>query len=91
MWAYKHNLPAGVKHDGAWEGKAGRKTCRYWHPSIVQNGEHLDTDDDSYGPDIYSDFILDFIGRHKSDPFFVYYPMALTHGQFFSTPDTTKY
>ena len=89
-WAYKHNLPAGVKHDGAWEGKPGTKTCRYWHPSIVQNGEYLDTDDDSYGPDIYSDFILDFIARHKSKPFFVYYPMALTHGQFFSTPDTTK-
>jgi arylsulfatase A len=90
MWAYKHNLPAGVKHDGAWEGRPGTKTCRYWHPSIVQNGKYLDTNDDSYGPDIYSDFVLDFIGRHKSDPFFVYYPMALTHGQFFSTPDTTK-
>ena len=90
MWAYKHNLPAGVKHDGAWEGKPGTKTCRYWHPSIVKNGKYLDTNNDSYGPDIYSDFILDFIGRHQDKPFFVYYPMALTHGQFFTTPDTTK-
>ena len=90
MWAYKHNLPAGVKHDGAWEGKPGSKTCRYWHPSIVQNGEYVDTDDDSYGPDIYSDFILDFITRNQDKPFFVYYPMALTHGQFFTTPDTTN-
>ena len=90
MWAYKHNLPEGVKHDGAWEGKPGSKTCRYWHPSVVQNGKYLDTDDDSYGPDIYSDFILDFVGRTGDKPFFVYYPMALTHGQFFSTPDTTK-
>ncbi|TWU66731.1 sulfatase-like hydrolase/transferase [Crateriforma conspicua] len=90
MWAYTHNLPEGVTHDGAWEGKPGSKTCRYWHPSVVQNGEYLDTDDDSYGPDIYSDFILDFIGRHPDDPFFVYYPMALTHGQFFTTPDTTE-
>ena len=90
MWAYKHNLPAGVQHDGAWEGKPGSKTCRYWHPSIVQNGEYLDTENDSYGPDIYSDFILDFIARHEEKPFFVYYPMALTHGQFFTTPDTTE-
>lgn len=90
MWAYKHNLPAGVKHDGAWEGKPGSKTCRYWHPSVVQNGEYLDTDDDDYGPDIYSDFIVDFIGRSGDQPFLVYYPMALTHGQFFTTPDTTK-
>jgi arylsulfatase A len=79
-----------VKHDGAWEGKPGSKTCRYWHPSVVQNGKYLDTDDDDYGPDIYSDFIVDFIGRNKEKPFFVYYPMALTHGQFFTTPDTTK-
>ena len=90
MWAYTHNLPEGVKHDGAWEGKPGSKTCRYWHPSVVQNGKYLDTDDDDYGPDIYSDFIVDFIGRNKEKPFFVYYPMALTHGQFFTTPDTTK-
>ena len=89
MWAYTHNLPEGVEHDGAWEGKQGGKTCRYWHPSIVQNGTYLDTDDDDYGPDIYSDFILDFIERHQEKPFFVYYPMALTHGQFFTTPDTT--
>ncbi len=90
MWAYKQNLPQGVKHDGAWEGKPGTKTCRYWHPSVVKNGEYLDTDDNSYGPDIYSDFLLDFIGRNQDKPFFVYYPMALTHGQFFTTPDTTK-
>ncbi len=90
MWAYKHNLPEGVEHDGAWEGRPGTKTCRYWHPSVVRNGRYLDTDDDDYGPDLFSDFILDFIGRHRDKPFFVYYPMALTHGQFFTTPDTTK-
>ena len=90
MWAYTHNLPEGVKHNGAWEGKPGSKTCRYWHPSIVQNGTYLDTDDDSYGPDIYSDFILDFVERSHDKPFFVYYPMALTHAQFFTTPDTTE-
>lgn len=90
MWAYVHNLPEGVTHDGGWEGAPGTKTSRYWHPSVVQNGEYLDTDDNSYGPDIYSDFILDFIERTEDKPFFVYYPMALTHGQFFSTPDTTQ-
>lgn len=90
MWAYKHNLPAGVEHNGGWEGKPGVKTARYWHPSIVQNGKYVDTDEDSYGPDIFSDFILDFISRSENNPFFVYYPMALTHGPFFSTPDTTK-
>lgn len=90
MWAYKQNLPEGVKHDGAWEGKPGTKTCRYWDPSIVKNGKYLDLTVDDYGPDVFSDFVLDFVERHQDKPFFVYYPMALTHGQFFTTPDTTK-
>lgn len=90
MWAYKHNLPQGAEHTGAWEGKPGEKTARYWHPSIVKNGEYVETAEDSYGPDIFSDFVLDFISRSEGNPFFVYYPMALTHGPFFSTPDSTK-
>jgi arylsulfatase A len=90
MWAYKHNLPKGVEHDGAWEGKPGTKTARYWHPSLVKNGEYLKTDQDSYGPDIFSDFVLDFVERSKDKPFFVYYPMALTHSPYYSTPDSTK-
>lgn len=89
MWAYKHNLPEGVKHTGGWEGKAGRKTSRYWHPSIVKNKKYLPTKPDDYGPDIFTDFIVDFIKRKKDKPFFVYFPMCLTHGPYYSTPDTT--
>lgn len=86
MWAYKHNLPRGVEHTGGWEGKEGQKTSRYWHPSIVRNGEYVPTTIDDYGPDIYTDFVIDFIRRHRDGPFFVYYPMALTHGPFYATP-----
>ncbi|MBN2308315.1 MAG: sulfatase-like hydrolase/transferase, partial [Candidatus Hydrogenedentes bacterium] len=28
--------------------------------------------------------------RHKDEPFFLYYPMCLTHGPFYPTPDTWK-
>lgn len=90
MWAYKHNLPPGVEHKGGWEGKPGGKTSRYWHPSIVKNAKYLPTGPDDYGPDIFTDFVIDFIGRHKDKPFFVYYPMCLTHGPFYATPDTVK-
>ena len=90
MWAYRHNLPPGVSHDGAWEGKPGSRTSRYWHPSVVRNGRYLDTDDEDYGPEIYSDFVLDFIARQNDDPFFVYYPMALTHSPYYTTPETTE-
>jgi len=90
MWAYKHNLPAGVKHTGGWEGKRGGKTSRYWHPSIVRNGKYVPTKPDDYGPDMFTDFIIDFIRKNRRKPFFVYYPMCLTHGPFYATPDTVK-
>ncbi len=89
MWAYKHNLPAGVVHTGGWEGKAGGKTSRYWHPSILKNGEYVPTTIDDYGPDIYTDFVIDFARRHKDEPFFIYYPMALTHAPAYSTPSSS--
>jgi len=91
MWAYKHNLPPGVEHTGGWEGAAGRsRTSRYWHPSIIKNAKYLPTKPDDYGPDIFTDFVIDFATRHKDRPFFIYYPMALTHGPFYTTPDTTR-
>jgi len=86
MWAYKHNLPEGVEHTGGWEGRAGAKTSRYWHPSIVKNGRYVPTEKDDYGPDIFTDFVIDFARRHKDGRFFIYYPMALTHAPYYSTP-----
>jgi len=88
MWAYKQNLPAGVEHTGGWEDKTGSKTSRYWHPSIIKNGAYVPTQPDDYGPDIFSEFVIDFAARHKDQPFFIYYPMPLTHGPHYSTPLT---
>jgi len=89
MWAYKHNLPPGVEHTGGWEGKKGRKTSRYWHPSLLKNGKYVHTGPDDYGPDMFTDFVIDFATRHKDGPFFIYYPMALTHAPYYSTPATS--
>ena len=61
------------------DGNLPGRAARYWHPAIVQNGEQLDTDENDYGPDIFTDFALDFAERHKDEPFLVYYPMVLTH------------
>jgi len=86
MWAYAHNLPEGVEHTGGWEGRVGSKTSRYWHPSLVKNAEYVPTEKDDYGPDLFTDFLIDFARRHKDGPFFIYYPMALTHAPYYSTP-----
>lgn len=61
---------------------------RYSKPLIEQNGEVLPDTEDNYGPDIFSDYIIDFIERKKDKPFFIYYPMVLVHDPFVPTPDS---
>jgi len=90
MWAYKHNLPPGVEHGGAWEGRVGGKTARYWHPSIVSDGKYVPTDADGYGPDIFTDFVIEFARAHREQPFFIYFPMCLTHSPHLPTPDSVR-
>jgi arylsulfatase A len=90
MWAYRHNLPKGVKHTGGWENKQKTKTSRYWHPSILKNTKYQATKPDDYGPKLFADFVIDFIQRRKDQPFFVYCPMCLTHAPWYPTPDTIK-
>jgi len=87
MWAYEHNLPAGVKHTGRYEGAEGGRTARYWHPCIVENGKYLETKPTDYGPDLFNAFAIDFIRQHKDQPFCFYYTMPLTHGPHEETPD----
>jgi arylsulfatase A-like enzyme len=41
-----------------------------------------------YGPDLANRFALDFIERHKDEPFFLYYSMLLVHDEHTPTPDT---
>ena len=40
----------------------------------------------AFGPDVYCDFLIDFLGRHKDQPALLYFPMALTHGPLVPTP-----
>jgi arylsulfatase A len=90
IWAYDHNLPAGVTHTGGREPHSGR-TSRYWHPSILQNGAYRPTTIDEYGPDLFTDFLIDFTRRNQAKankPFFLYYSMALTHEPYYPTPDS---
>lgn len=65
----------------------GRRPSRYWNPSIWQDGKLLAGAEKKYGPDIYCDYLVDFIRKNKDRPFFVYYPMALVHAPVEPTPD----
>ena len=59
---------------------------RFANALITQNGHDLPRDPDSYGPQIFADYICDFIERKKDSSFFVYYPMVLVHEPFVPTP-----
>jgi arylsulfatase A len=67
------------------------KGSRYRNPKIIQNGELLENLQGEYGPDVVSDYINGFIERNKRNPFFVYYPMILTHSPFEPTPDSPEW
>ena len=70
-----------------------KKGSRYKDPIIYANGQYRDDTKGEYGDDLFLDYIIDFIGRKKDDdnPFFVYWPMALTHGPFEPTPDSPEW
>ena len=60
---------------------------RYWNPSIECDGQVISRDQDDYGPDIFTDFLLEFIESNQNGPFFAYYPMVLPHYPFVPPPD----
>lgn len=60
-------------------------------PIVVRNGAGTDTLRGQYGPDVFVEFIEDFIERHRDQPFLVYYPMALVHDPFQPTPGHPAY
>lgn len=64
---------------------------RFANPLIIQNGEYLPRDKDAYGPQIFADFISDFIDRKADQPFLIYYPMVLVHEPFVPTPDSPEW
>lgn len=65
-----------------------RKSSRYKDPVIEQNGKFLGVQKGKYGPDIFCDYACDFMERNRNQPFFLYFPMVLTHSPFVPTPDS---
>ena len=68
-----------------------QRGSRYKDPKLDINGKPFESPENAYGPDIISDYALDFITRKKDGPFFLYYPMMLTHSPFDATPDCPDY
>jgi arylsulfatase A len=65
-----------------------RRPPRYANPGLEINGKQVDFQNGEYGPDVVSDYLCDFIERHKDGPFLAYYPMILPHSPYEPTPDS---
>ena len=66
----------------------GTSRERYWNPSLLQDGKLLDLPKGAYGPDIVTNFLIDFIQKNQDNPFLAYFPMILPHNPFPVTPDS---
>jgi len=60
----------------------------YWKTSYNKNGQRVQTTNEVYCPDVCLEFTKDFLRRHKSEPFYFYFPTHLVHGPILRTPDT---
>lgn len=70
------------------EGPGLKVDSRYPNPELQLNGKLVRYKRGEYGPRVCLDFILEFIDKHRDEPFFVYYPMILTHSPMDPTPDS---
>jgi arylsulfatase A len=63
----------------------------YWidqGPRYTQDGQAKLLKRDEYMPDLLHEYATRFLRRHRSDPFFLYYPMSDIHGPIVRTPES---
>jgi len=58
---------------------------RYWDP-YIHTKAGSQTYKGKFGTDVFVDFLIDFMKRHKASPMMLYFPMCLTHGPLTNTP-----
>ena len=88
------SLPRHFGFDESCLWQHTRRPPRYANPGLEIDGVEKDFHDGEYGPSLVNDFALDFLSRHAAAakrgdaPFFLYYPMMLTHAPFQPTPES---
>ena len=83
---------AGFGEHRLWQLRREGRGSRYWGPTLVTNDRLETWGEDVFGPDLINDFVLEAIDEHAAAdpasrrPLFIYYPMALPHDPFVTTP-----
>ncbi|UCS94663.1 sulfatase-like hydrolase/transferase [Echinicola marina] len=100
LFGNKHQRELAGDRDGSLPSDAGLDNYCLWQ--VKQLGSRykdplLSTPsgdkiyEGKFGPDIFVDHIVDFIEKERDKPFFVYFPMALSHDPFVPTPDNEHF
>jgi arylsulfatase A-like enzyme len=68
-----------------WDGK---RHSRYYGPHNWENGKYVVHGEHIFGPDYYTQFLMDFMERNheQQKPFLAYFPMNLIHGPLVTPP-----
>lgn len=82
-------LDCGFDESYMWTWKIdGQSTSRYWQPVLWEGADVVPSQNpDDYGPDMFLQRGKEFISSNCEKPFFLYWPMALVHSPFTTTPD----
>ena len=72
-----------------WTGGEGTNppSHKRYYDAYINTHEGSKTYTDEFGPDVFTDFIIDFMKKNKDNPMMIYYPMVLTHLPLTTTPD----
>ena len=86
-------LPLGPAEFGFDEHLKFKGSGVYWNTqdngkNYTVNGRVKALRDKEYLPDVMHDFAVDFITRHRNDPFYLYYSLSHVHAQILPTPDS---
>lgn len=58
---------------------------RYWD-AYIHTPAGSKTYGGQFGPDVYCNYMIDYMKKHKDERMMLYFPMALTHGPLTTTP-----
>ncbi|MEX0359720.1 MAG: sulfatase-like hydrolase/transferase, partial [Allomuricauda sp.] len=85
------SLPENAGFDDFCLWQVDQRGSRYKDPLLTIKGEGAKEFKGEFGPDVFVDYINAFMSKNKDNPFFVYYPMVLTHDPFVPTPDNQEF
>ena len=80
---------AGFDKFAVWQ--VDKLGSRYKDPTIYTDEKKSVVMKGDYGDEYFTKYIEQFISDNRNEPFFVYYPMALTHDPFEPTPFSKDY